>query len=729
MIVRLLLVLTLGVASGVPAQTWEPQSPDGGTVYTVVGTPGGDRRAFALASNALFVSADAGRTWRLPAQRIGGTPGAFAISPLSPARVFLFDSAKRLVRSDDHGDTWIATGHVAPSPPGVLALPVGAVLYAADASVLRSTDDGTTFAATQGLPAGLWTGLLAVNPFVAGQVIAGTRYGQGGPTLYRSVDSGATWSPLFTPALGGEALDVVFVNASTYAVSVSGRIYYTSDDGANWTQIHDLTGARLVRLPQSNELLATNGVSCVRTSTLFATTQDCSAGLPAPIDGEYPTTSLSVVDDGNGADRVLATVRGSGVVALDPGASAWVANNRQLHAHAIRGLALSPRDPAWIVAGRFLPDRVEGPLLATRDAGATWQRSLGGVANYIDTIEFDPTTGPDALATRLYAAGTTVRRAGIPMTSGIYRSDDGGANWTALDDGLPTTSGGSLSGVRLSSVRKVALDPRSCASAPATGPCATGPLNTVFALTQGSGSDASYRLIRSTQGGANWSAVGGDLPAPVIVDDWYEAVFPSDLAFDAGGNAIYVATYGNYYYLDDTPRVPAAIASGVFRSTDGGAHWTQASTGLPLFDGSTTTARDVFALAAHPRRAGLAYASTVESGQSSRIYRTLDGGATWVATSAALSNCDVRDLEIDTAAPDVVVAAGVSVSGGPGCIWRSEDEGATWTPLTANLPATRVMTLRQSSHDRRRLVVATDVGVWSVLAPSDRIFNDGLDNE
>ena len=66
----------------------------------------------------------------------------------------------------------------------------------------------------------------------------------------------------------------------------------------------------------------------------------------------------------------------------------------------------------------------------------------------------------------------------------------------------------------------------------------------------------------------------------------------------------------------------AATSSGVFKTTDGGASWTPANTGL--------SGIHVFSLAIDPRTPTTVYAGTF----GNKVFKTTDGGEHWLPASA-----------------------------------------------------------------------------------------------
>src|SRR6266516_5786859 len=95
------------------------------------------------------------------------------------------------------------------------------------------------------------------------------------------------------------------------------------------------------------------------------------------------------------------------------------------------------------------------------------------------------------------------------------------------------------------------------------------------------------------------------------------------------------------------PSDPAVIwagnSAGVFRSTDGGATWTNVSG--PVVEADY--------LAVHPNDANKAWVLT-GSFPVTHVYRTSDGGATWIDSTDGLSAVRPTELLIDSRNPDTL---------------------------------------------------------------------------
>ena len=128
---------------------------------------------------------------------------------------------------------------------------------------------------------------------------------------------------------------------------------------------------------------------------------------------------------------------------------------------------------------------------------------------------------------------------------------------------------------------------------------------------------------------------------------------------------------GSTYYA-------GAASGGIFKSTDGGVHWT------PIFDGQPVSS--IGSLAVAPSDANVVYAGTGEPFIRSNIsvgwgmFRSTDAGKTW--NRAGLENTGrIARIVVHPSNPDVVYAAALGHAYGPQPergIFRSMDGGKSW---------------------------------------------------
>lgn len=209
------------------------------------------------------------------------------------------------------------------------------------------------------------------------------------------------------------------------------------------------------------------------------------------------------------------------------------------------------------------------------------------------------------------------------------------------------------------------------------------------------------------------------------------------------------AEVNNFLVVRTQPSVVfAATGGGVFRSTDGGRTWSDRSAGLPAVDANDVDGPswrlyaglgggegvwrsvngglwvettdvfgglDVFAIAVHPENPMVVLAST-----SAGIYRSTNGGESWVEPGVVLPDTGISDIEFSPSDFDRVVAVG------PGRIYDSADAGASWLGTALNAFARRV---EFDPVTPERYYTATDSGMVVRHSPdSDLEFMNGFGN-
>ncbi len=186
---------------------------------------------------------------------------------------------------------------------------------------------------------------------------------------------------------------------------------------------------------------------------------------------------------------------------------------------------------------------------------------------------------------------------------------------------------------------------------------------------------ASGGIFRSIDGGSTWSAIfdeNGILPIGDI------AIHPDSHNIIIAGTGEANATSQSY------------IGNGLYKSIDCGITWTHIG-----LDSTYYIGRIVFD-PQNPQRIFVAATGAMYSKNSERgIYRSVDGGATWEKVLFISDSTAGIDVIINPDYPDTIYAAmwerwkylGDRVSGGPTSgIYRSEDGGDSWVELTNGLP-------------------------------------------
>ena len=141
----------------------------------------------------------------------------------------------------------------------------------------------------------------------------------------------------------------------------------------------------------------------------------------------------------------------------------------------------------------------------------------------------------------------------------------------------------------------------------------------------------------------------------------------------------------------------------IFRTTDGGATWTESSQGFPI-----ATETSIGFILVDPTDSNVVYVATTvhESSLAIGVYKSTDAGITWAAASNGLVNLDIRHLVADPLNPGTIYAA---TGGG---VFKTTDGGARWQQASSGISADDVLTLAISPINPNILYAATAAGVF-----------------
>src|SRR5213082_3690360 len=280
----------------------------------------------------------------------------------------------------------------------------------------------------------------------------------------------------------------------------------------------------------------------------------------------------------------------------------------------------------------FYIAQVNGGVFKTIDYGRTWQ----------PIFDDQPTGSVGAIAVSIsnpeivyVGSGEGLHRPDLSIGDGIYKSTDAGKTWThlGLRDGQQ--------------VAQLAVDPRN----------PDGFLVAVAGHPYGPNEERG--IFRSLDGDQTFEKVlyrdentgGGD----VQIDPTNSAVIYATLWESREGpweNATWNGTNG-----------------GIFKSTDGGKTWNQLRQGLP-----DKIVQANLAIAPSSPKTLL---TTVKTLVASNIFRSEDGGESWVSTtddlrpSAGIGGGELPVVRFDPKNPAIVYSASV-------VCWKSTDGGKTW---------------------------------------------------
>lgn len=549
------------------------KSSDGGATWIQSGLAGSDRigrlavdpadsnRVFAAATGNLFVSGgtrglyrttDGGTTWQLVLAGANGTTGAVdvAIDPANPNRVYaaMWDQIRRpsgrvyggvgsgIYRSTDGGTTWVRLGGGLPAAGSNLGRmgiaiaknsPLRLYAIAVDTSgdftgfwtSANGGDSWTQITNTSLLSSsqstyGWWFGRIWVDPAASQHVwVAGV-------PMLETLDAGATWRRNSSSFHADQ-------HAMAWDPASAGRVYLGNDGGVYRSQAGgSLTGTWTKSTYQPFNQFYTAAVSRQDTSRVLGGAQD-NGSLRS-----WSTPSWNSINGGDGTTNLIdptnqnkvytcsqygacsrSTTGGGGLTAF----GSTTSDRRNW----LTPIAFDPSNPAIMYYGGNRLNR-------STDSAANWavispdlSRGVGGSDGYpygtITTIAVAKTS-----SATIYA-GTDDGRMWITRTTG--------SSWTEITAGLPNRW-----------ITRVVVSPTDA--------------NLAYVSLSGyRNGEKTAQIWRTTNGGAGWTDISGDLP-------------------DAPVNAV---------VLDPLAPTKLYVGSdvGVFASANGGVNWAPVGSGLP----------------------------------------------------------------------------------------------------------------------------------------------------
>jgi photosystem II stability/assembly factor-like uncharacterized protein len=199
--------------------------------------------------------------------------------------------------------------------------------------------------------------------------------------------------------------------------------------------------------------------------------------------------------------------------------------------------------------------------------------------------------------------------------------------------------------------------------------------------------DWSYVVVGAASGGV-WKSVNGGTSWTTIFDNYGAASIGDVRIFQKDKNLIWVGTG------EECGRNSAAWGDGVYKSTDGGATFT--NMGL----------KDTYNIArvqTHPTSPDIVYVAAIGNiwgpVGNRGMFKTLDGGKTWTKLTEGLPSdpqTGAIDLVMDPTNPEVLYVSywqrirypWLLKSGGPNSgIFKTTNGGRTWTKLSKGMPA------------------------------------------
>ena len=264
---------------------------------------------------------------------------------------------------------------------------------------------------------------------------------------------------------------------------------------------------------------------------------------------------------------------------------------------------------------------------------------------------------------------------------------------------------------------------------------------TLYAGTGSSG--AGSGVFKSEDAGLTWQKASSGLPSEDVRALGFSQTDPATLYAATGHRGdVFASTdgaqswtrLGNYALTGFQARLAVAPSDpdvlfaaedvrGIYRSLDGGRTWVEVGEGLPRDDDDTVNAQS---LAVDPTDANVVYLGTGwGSFNGNGVYKSTDGGETWAPANRGMMDYGITALAVNPTGSQVVYAGGNGSE-----LFKSSDGGESWTDLTDMLPIepgqqqpVRAIAIAPDSpdtiyllHERAGVLVSTDGGAkWRLL--------------
>ena len=596
-----------------------------------VGTGESTIRPDQATGMGMYKSTDAGKTWHFVGLRHTENIAMIAVDPHDPNRVFVAalghvygpNRERGIFRSLDGGKTWKKVLYVNeytsgddiemdPRDPDILYATLWQQQQApwengqfggTDGGIFKSTDGGNTWhKLTKGLPA-VQQALLRIAPSDPNILYASVSSGPGVPDgkvgIYRSNDAGASWykvtnDPRPAERVGGGDLPLLAIDPKNAEIVYSDTpvLWKSTDGGKTWVGFRGAPGGDDYQQswinPNSPNIMAVNS----------------DQGAIVTVDGgktwsswyNQPTAAMYKVGiDDTWPYRVCGGQQDSGsACVLERG------NDGELTAHdwhpvgieEYGGAAPDPLHPNLIYGGKVtVYNRDTGQIAevgpkATRGGSYRVLRTMPLVFSPIDPH-------------RLYFASNTV-----------WQTDNGGQSWKQISPDL---------------TRKTWKIPATVGIYKDTPQAKPTDRGVVYALAPSplnkdliwAGTDDGLIWV-THDGGRHWSNV----TPPQLKPFW--RVFSLE-ASHFNPNEAYAAV--NTLFLND-------MRPHLFRTEDGGKHWTEIDNGITP-DATTNVIRQ------DPKRRNLLFAGT-----ETQVWVSFDNGDHWQSLRMNMPAVSVRDLEV-----------------------------------------------------------------------------------
>jgi len=605
-----------------------------------VGTGEANIRNDVLPGAGIFLSTDAGKTWKAMGLQDVGQIGRIVIDPRDPNHVVVavlghaWDSNtdRGVYVTTDGGKSWRKALYVDDH--------TGAIDVA-----MEPGNGQVLFAATWQASRKAWT------------------LDDGGPGsgVWRSTDGGETWKRLHgglpTGTVGRIGLaiapsDPERVYALTETPIGKGTLFVTNDLGDHWQQVSDNHAYNVRGFYFTTLEVAPDDPDRVYFLGFQLAESDDGGKTAHVIDESVHVDHHAMWIDPTNPKRMIQGNDGGAYLSLD-GGNTW----RFLDGMAIEQtymIAADSRSPYDVCTGLQDNNGWCGPSSVLSDKGVSgqdWFTVAGGDGQYAVPAPSDPNI--------IYADSQdgAIRRIDLKTHDSIFGLPY--LHGPAYVDDLPASE----QKIRFNWTSPIAVDPKD--------------VNTVYL--------GGSMLMKSTDGGRNWKPISPDLTR----NDKSKQQLPGGpIHYDISGAETYDTIISVQVAQSDPNVIWVGTDDGLVSVTrDGGKTWSKVT---PPHAPAWARVFQVDVSPTDPGTAYVAFDAHQLSDNKPYVYATTNYGHSWRAISSNLptTNGSVMVVRADPDDPQVLVAG--TMRG----VWISRDAGGRWTQLQSNLPTMPVFDVK-----------------------------------
>jgi photosystem II stability/assembly factor-like uncharacterized protein len=435
-------VVYAGADSGVYMSTdgghqWQNASdgmPDGLRVQVLAIDPQLPSTLYAATEAGVYRSTDSGVTWESATSGIGkNCVHALVVDPSNTNILYAAVGSQGVWQSTNSGETW------EPTIGSIDELVLTLAIHPLNSRVMcAGTGRGVYYSSTAGQR---WEprneGLTNANALLLAAVpgLSGHLYTSTGLDVHKTMDDGETWFPinegLVRPNVRALAVDPRSPD-TLYVGTWNSEVYQSVNGGRTWR----LMNGGLARDAPISALVVQRTAEDYDSQTpgvLYAGTN--GAGVFSSIDGGTHWTAVN-----NGLEDVHVQVLG---LDLTEGGILYAGTGRGMYRLQLGGdllwqpaqQGLPPDEVRSIVVDEGSPNVIyaaitagTGEIYRSPDRGGTWTAIGSGSLPTNIKIQALALNSLNAKRSILYAA----------TDGGVFRSEDGGLDWRAINDGLPS---------------------------------------------------------------------------------------------------------------------------------------------------------------------------------------------------------------------------------------------------------------------------------------------------